>query len=174
MNQSCCSLGFISQNSLWKLFTFHGYKGIYSKVWERMWKVIFFAKQGALVSDLRLGWVVSSNRQLIEWPYCIFFFFFFFCSVVIYLSWHFNFLHAPHVWHFWRVTTHESVARVLLMHTLDQIFTLSHTQPLHNSHLNIGFLIAKLQANLVWNKASAWLNKFNLTIFPFGYSMTKP
>ena len=31
MNQSCFSLGFLSQNSLWKLFTFRGYKVIYSR-----------------------------------------------------------------------------------------------------------------------------------------------
>ena len=50
----------------------------------------------------------------------------------------------------------------------------SLTQPLHKSHLNIGYLIAKIQENLVWNKANIWLNKFNLTISPFGYSVTKP
>ena len=42
-------------------------------------------------------------------------------------------------------------------------FTLSHTQPLHNSHLNTGYLIAEIQANLSWNKVNTWLNKFNLT-----------
>ena len=42
-------------------------------------------------------------------------------------------------------------------------FTISQTQPLHNSQLNIGFLIAELQVNLTWNKANTWLNKFNLT-----------
>ena len=26
-------LGFLSQNSLWKLSTFHGYKGIYTRVY---------------------------------------------------------------------------------------------------------------------------------------------
>ena len=50
------------------------------------------------------------------------------------------------------------------LHTFDQFFTLSHTQPLHDSHLNTGFLIAKLQANLARNKANTWLNKLNLTI----------
>ena len=50
------------------------------------------------------------------------------------------------------------------MHTFDQFFTLSYTQPLHYSHLNTGFLIAELQTNLAWNKANTWLNKFNLTI----------
>ena len=34
MSQSCFSLGFLSQNSLWKLSTFRGYKGIYSRVYE--------------------------------------------------------------------------------------------------------------------------------------------
>ena len=38
-----------------------------------------------------------------------------------------------------------------------------HTLPLHNSHLNTKYLIAKLQANLARNKAYTWLNKFNLT-----------
>ena len=32
MSQSYFSLGFLSQNSLWKLSTFRGYKGIYSRV----------------------------------------------------------------------------------------------------------------------------------------------
>ena len=55
------------------------------------------------------------------------------------------------------------VARMLLnAHTL-KFFTLSHTQPLHDSYLNTGYLIAELQANLVRNKANTWLNKFNLT-----------
>ena len=52
--------------------------------------------------------------------------------------------------------------------THDQFFTFSRTQPLHYSHLNTEFLIAKLQANLAQNKANTWLNKFNLTISPFG------
>ena len=36
------------------------------------------------------------------------------------------------------------VARCLLMHTLDQFFTFSHTQPLHYSHLNTWFLNTEL------------------------------
>ena len=57
--------------------------------------------------------------------------------------------------------------------TLEQFFTLSHTLPLHDFHLNTGFLSAVLQTNLSWNKANTWLIKFNLTISPFGYSVTK-
>ena len=33
------------------------------------------------------------------------------------------------------------------MHTLELFFTLSHTLPLHDSHLSTGFLNAELQAN---------------------------
>ena len=40
------------------------------------------------------------------------------------------------------------------LHNLEQFFTLSHTLPLHDSYLNIGLLIAKIQANLAWNKAN--------------------
>ena len=40
------------------------------------------------------------------------------------------------------------------LHNLEQFFTLSHTLPLHDSHLNIGLLIAKIQANLARNKAN--------------------
>ena len=39
------------------------------------------------------------------------------------------------------------------LHSFEHFFTLFHTLPLHDSHLNIGSLIAKLQANLARNKA---------------------
>ena len=35
------SLGFLSQNSLWKLFTFRGYKSIYNSVCEECEKSVF-------------------------------------------------------------------------------------------------------------------------------------
>ena len=40
------------------------------------------------------------------------------------------------------------------LHTLEQFFTLSHALPLHDSHLNTGLLIAKIQVNLTRNKAN--------------------
>ena len=40
------------------------------------------------------------------------------------------------------------------LHKLEQFFTVSHTLPLHDSHLNTGLLIAKIQANLARNKAN--------------------
>ena len=41
MNQSYCSLGFLSQKSLWKLSTISGYKGIYSRACEECEKSFF-------------------------------------------------------------------------------------------------------------------------------------
>ena len=114
----------------------------------------FSAKQGVLATNSWLGLVASFNREKIEWSDCTF------CPIVIQLSWPFNFLHAPHMC----LILAGGQSRVAsLMHTLNQFFTLSHTKLLHNSHLNIGYLIAELQANLAWNKANKWLNKFNLT-----------
>ena len=40
------------------------------------------------------------------------------------------------------------------LHNFKQFFTLSHTLPLHDSHLNTGLLIAKIQLNLARNKAN--------------------
>ena len=47
---------------------------------------------------------------------------------------------------------------LLNAHTLE-FLTLSHTQPLHDSHLNTEYLIAEIQVNLVRNKAThGWIN----------------
>ena len=45
------------------------------------------------------------------------------------------------------------------LHNFEQFFTLSHTLPLHDSHLNTGLLIAKIQANLAWNKTNKMVDK---------------
>ena len=57
------------------------------------------------------------------------------------------------------------------MHTLELFFTLSHTLPLHDSHLNAGFLNAELQANWHEIKPIKWLIKFNLTNRMHEYEM---
>ena len=49
MSQSYFSLEFLSQNSLWKLSTFRGYKGIYSGVYEECKKSVS-TKQGILAT----------------------------------------------------------------------------------------------------------------------------
>ena len=43
---------------------------------------------------------------------------------------------------------------LVFLHNLEYFFTLSHTLPLHDSHLNIELLIAKIQANSTRNKAN--------------------
>ena len=46
------------------------------------------------------------------------------------------------------------ITKCLLMHTLDQFFTLFQTQSLYYFYLNTGFLNAELQANLTRNKVN--------------------
>ena len=56
--------------------------------------------------------------------------------------------------------THEILSRVpASLHNLEYFFTLSYTLPLHDSHLNIGLLIAKIQPNLAQNKANNMVDK---------------
>ena len=148
----------LSQNSLWKLFTFRGYKGIYNKVCDECEKSYFCIIGHSSNSVSWVEWVTILICKLTAWSDYIF------CPVVLQLSWPFSFLHASHVW---RLASHKSVARSSRETSLNAhnliFFTFSHTQPLHNSHLNTGYLIAKIQANLAQNKANTWLNKFNLT-----------
>ena len=56
------------------------------------------------------------------------------------------------------------------LHNFEHFFTLSHTLPLHDSHLNTGLLIAKIQANLAQNKANKMVAKiqpYNLPLWLF-------
>ena len=48
---------------------------------------------------------------------------------------------------------------LFFLHTLEHFFTLSHSLSLQESHLNIGLLIAEIQANLVRNKANKVVDK---------------
>ena len=95
MNQSCFTLGFLSQNSLWKLSFFCGYKGYLYWGEKRMWNVRFFKTGVARSLDLRLDWVASSSCAITERPVILF------CLVVLQLAWRFNFWHAWHVCCFW-------------------------------------------------------------------------
>ena len=153
MSQSCFSLGFLFQNSLWKLSQNRGYKCIYIVGWEEMWKVSF--SQTGCSGDLtsRLGWVASSSHEQTARPTWDF------CPLVQQLARLFNFWHAWHVCNILAAckprATYEIQPRVLVsLHNLEQFFTLSHTLPSHDSHLNTGLLIAKIQANLARNKAN--------------------
>ena len=153
MSQSCFSLGFLSQNSFWKLSQNHGYKGIYIVGWEGMWKVNF--SQTGCFGNLtsRLGWVASSSREQTAWPAWDL------CFLVQQLAQLFSFWHAWHICIILAVCKPWATREIqpwvpVSLHNLEQFFTFSHTIFLHDSHLNTGLLIAKIQANLVWNKAN--------------------
>ena len=101
MNQSCFTLGFLSQNSLWKLSFFCGYKG-YLYCVRKECETSGFSKQGWLAAwprglALRLDWVARSNRAITERLVVLF------CPVVLQLAWRFNFWHACHVCIFWQL-----------------------------------------------------------------------
>ena len=147
------SLGFLSQNSLRKLSLNRGYKVIYIVGWEGMWNVIFCQTgcSGGLTS--RLGWVASSSHEQMAWPAWNF------CPVVN--SWRdasaFGMLGT--CGSIWRLAAashlQDPVASpCFFVHTWAILHTLSHILPLHDSHLNTRFLIAKIQANLARNKAN--------------------
>ena len=125
MSQYWFSLRFLSQNYLWKLSTFRGYKVIYRRVREKCEKSYFciIGHSGDSVSQVER--VASLSCELTAWPDCIF------CLVVLQLSWPFSFLHASHVWHFGDLPiasqSRDLVVRLLWMHTTWVFFTLSHT-----------------------------------------------
>ena len=52
------------------------------------------------------------------------------------------------------------------LHNLKHFFTLSHSLPSHDSHLNTGLLIGKIQANLAQNKANKMVDKIQLYNLP--------
>ena len=59
---------------------------------------------------------------------------------------------------------------LFFLHTLKHFFTLSHSLPLQESHLNTGLLIAEIQANLTRNKANRMVDKiqpYNLPLWLF-------
>ena len=74
------SLGFISQNFLWKLSTFHGYKSIYSRICEECEKSIFSKTEHSGDSVSRLERVASLSCEVTARPDCTF------CPVILQLS----------------------------------------------------------------------------------------
>ena len=59
---------------------------------------------------------------------------------------------------------------LFFLHTLEHFFTLSHSLPLQESHLNTGLLIAEIQENLAQNKANKMVDEiqpYNLPLWLF-------
>ena len=157
MSQSCFSLGFLYQNSLWKLSIFCGYKGYFYCNVKGMRRVSFSITEwiGDLASQL--DWVASPSRELIEWPVWTF------CPIVLLLALYFSFSTCFTRVHLLAACKPRATREIQLrvpasLHSLQHIFTLSHTPPLHDSHLNTALLIAKLQANLARNKANKMID----------------
>ena len=153
MIQFCFSLGFLSQNSLWKLLIFNEYKGYlyWSEIGMRKVSFSIIEWTGDLAS--RVDWVASPSRELTEWPDWTF------CPVILQLAWLFSSSTCFTRVHY-LVTCKPRANREIQsqvpcwVHNLEFFFTLSHKLPLHDSHLNTRFLSAELQANLARNKTN--------------------
>ena len=152
MSQSCFSLGFLSQYSLWKLSTFFGYKGFLYSGENGMWRVRFFKTELVNGLDSRLG-LSRKFQPWGKWMASILFV----CSALASMMLQLlaclarvQLLAACKP----RATCEIQSRVVVSLHNLEHFFTLSHTLPLHDSHLNIELLIAKIQANLTRNKAN--------------------
>ena len=135
-------------------------KKVFILGWE--WNVKSQVFQNKVSS--RLDWVASSSHEVTERLVVLY------CPVVLQLAWCFNFWHAWHVSNFWRLaaTSHprDPVASLCFSCTLLSISShyLTHL-PLQESHLNIGLLFAKIQANLAWNKANKMVDKIQPYIY---------
>ena len=89
-----------------------------------------------------------------------------FCPIVQQLARLFSFWHAWHVCNILVACSREPPVRSnhksLLLCTILSNSSHSHTLLLHDSHLNTGLLIAKIQANLARNKANKMVDKIQL------------
>ena len=142
MSQSCFSLGFLFQNSLWKLSTFCGYKGIYSRVCMKCEELVT-TKQNVLTTQVH-DWNKSRANCLAKLEVLS-------CSAIAGVTLQLP-LHASHVCHSSDLLVVSQSWGFSWLHTLKLSFTLSHPLSLLDSHLNIRFLNAELHANLERNK----------------------
>ena len=122
MNQSCFSLGFLSQKSLWKLSTFRGYKGLYIEGWERNVKSQFFPNRVVWRLDL----VTGLSREFKLWANDMASLGLLSCSATIGMT-----LQLPcmlHVCQLWRLASRESPASpTVSLYNLAQFWAFLHT-----------------------------------------------
>ena len=131
----------------------HGYEGYLYLCVFGMWRVSFSKIElaGGLAS--RLDWAASLSHELTEWLVWTFY------PIVLQLAWRFNFSACLACVQLLAACKPRATRKVqsrvpTTLHKLEHFFTLSHTLPLHDSHLNTKLLIAKIQANLARNKAN--------------------
>ena len=151
------SILFFSRISLSKFFLEALYiswvYGVFILEWERNAKSHFFITKWTSDLASRLDWVTSPSRGLSKWTDCTF------CPVVLQLAWRFIFstcfTHVRLLAACKPQATREIQPWVLaLLHSFEHFFTLSHTLPLLDSHLNTGLLVVKIQVYLARNKAN--------------------
>ena len=139
MSQSCFSLGFLSQYSLWKLSTFRGYtKSQFFQNRAGWW--LGLATWLRLEFKPRTNWMASME--------------FLSCSALAGMT-----LQLLRILGTCATSGGLQVASyprdpVAIPCYFAQTWAFLHTLPLHDSHLNTRLLIAKIQENLTRNKAN--------------------
>ena len=136
--------------------------GVFILVWEWNAKSQFFQNRASWRLDLAT-WLSREFKPRANWMASLDC-----CPVVLQLAWLFSSpAFSPGVQILAackpRASSEIQPQEPASLHSLEHFFTLSHTLPLHDSHLNTGFLSTVLQAKLSRNKANTWLIKFNLT-----------
>ena len=158
MSQSCFSLGFFSQNFLWKLSTICGYKGYLYWCVFGMWKFRFVTNRVIW----RLGLTTWLSRESEQRANCLARLEILSCSAPAGAT-----LQLPCMLHtcasFGDLLAARSSREALLSAHSWVFFTFSYTLPLYEFHLNTGFPNAELQTNWYGIKSTKWLIKFNLT-----------
>ena len=105
----------------------------------------------------RLDLATRTSRKFESWANCLARLEVLSCSAITGVTLQLS-LHASHVCHSGNLlvgASREIQSRGFSwVHTSWAFFTFFYTLPLHNSHLNTGYLIAKLQANLARNKTN--------------------
>ena len=143
MSQSCFSLRFLSQNSLWKLFTIRGYKRYLYWCVFGMWKVSFSQTKWSGDLTLRLDLATWLSREFKSRANSLVRLEVLSCSAPAGVT--LQLLCMFHTCVSFGDLLAASQSRGLVESTLlSFFFTLSHTLPLHDSHLNTGFLNAEL------------------------------
>ena len=152
------SILFFSRVSLSKFsleaLIFHGYMGLYIVGWERNAKSQFFPNRVVW----RLGLVTGLSREFKSRANGLASLRLLYCSATAGMTFQLPcMLRTCASSGGLPVASQPQVSASL--HNLEHFFTLSHSLPLHDSHLNTGLLIAKIQANLAWNKANKMIDK---------------
>ena len=152
MNQSCFTLGFLFQNSLWKLSFICGYEGYLYWSGEECETSGFLQNRGGSRLDL-VTWlsceIQSRDNCMASCPILS-------CSAPVSMTVHLLACLAR-VLRLAACSRESPASLCFLAHSWAN-FTLSHSLPLHQTHLNTGLLNAEIQANLPRNKANKMLD----------------